>query len=123
MNNQPLTHPPPIMLTCCITKCTHAYFDNHISYILNEEATYEPEEDEDAGNSIFEEGMKQLMRMDRVKAIESTMAYNTMASQIKEFLTNFKDSNKTVTKEDIEGFFAQKLQERREQQRQNNAQR
>jgi E3 ubiquitin-protein ligase UBR7 len=94
-----------------------------MSYILNVEATYEPEEDEDAGNSIFEEGMKQLMRMDRVKAIESTMAYNTMASQIKEFLTNFKDSNRTVTKEDIEGFFAQKLQERRDQQRQNSAQR
>jgi hypothetical protein len=28
-------------------------------------------------------------------------------------LTNFKDTNKTVTKQDIEGFFAQKLEERR----------
>ncbi|KAI9290069.1 hypothetical protein BC943DRAFT_313222 [Umbelopsis sp. AD052] len=98
---------------CRCDKCRHSYLDNHISYLLTAETTYEPEEDEDAGNSIFEEGMKQLMRMDRVKAIESTMAYNTMASQIKEFLTNFKDTNKTVTKQDIEGFFAQKLEERR----------
>lgn len=84
---------------------------------MSVEKTYEPEEDEDAGSSIFEEGMKQLMRMDRVKAIESTIAYNTMASQIKEFLSDFKDTNKTVTKQDIEGFFARKLQERREQQK------
>ncbi|KAG2172209.1 hypothetical protein INT43_004750 [Umbelopsis isabellina] len=102
---------------CRCDKCTHAYFDNHISFLLSGEKTYEPEEDEDAGSSIFEEGMKQLMRMDRVKAIESTIAYNTMASQIKEFLSDFKDTNKTVTKQDIEGFFARKLQERREQQK------
>lgn len=50
--------------------------------------------------------MKQLQRIDRVKAIESLRAYTTLASDLKAFLTSFKESGKIVTKEDIEEFFA-----------------
>ncbi|RUS32435.1 hypothetical protein BC938DRAFT_475379 [Jimgerdemannia flammicorona] len=70
-----------------------------------EEKTYEPEEDEDAGMSLHDGGLKQLQRMDRVQALEGLTAYNKMAEQVKSFLQTFKDSGRTVTKEDVTKFF------------------
>lgn len=74
--------------------------------MLAEEKTYEPEEDEDAGRSLMEVGMEQLQRVDRVQALESLMAYKTLADDIKSYLETFKNTGKTVTKEDIDAFFA-----------------
>jgi E3 ubiquitin-protein ligase UBR7 len=50
--------------------------------------------------------MEQLQRVDRVQALESLMAYKTLANDIKTYLESFKDSGKIVTKKDIEEFFA-----------------
>lgn len=83
-----------------------SYKDQGVEYLLAEEKTFEPEEDEDAGRSLFEVGMEQLQRIDRVKAIESLRAYTTLASDLKTYLGTFKESGKIVTKEDIEEFFA-----------------
>lgn len=82
------------------------YKTNHVEYLLEEEKTYEPEEDEDAGKSLLEVGMEQLQRVDRVQALESLMAYKSLANDIKTYLESFKDSGKIVTKKDIEEFFA-----------------
>ncbi|KAI8092213.1 uncharacterized protein B0P05DRAFT_525289 [Gilbertella persicaria] len=99
---------------CKCQKCAETYKQNNVEFLLAEEKTYEPEEDEDAGKSLLEVGMEQLQRIDRVQALESLMAYKTLADDIKTYLESFKDTGKTVTKEDIEAFFAKKRQEREE---------
>ncbi|KAI9469703.1 MAG: hypothetical protein EXX96DRAFT_491758 [Benjaminiella poitrasii] len=93
---------------CKCTKCLEDYKTNNVEFLLTEEKTYEPEEDEDAGRSLLEIGMEQLQRVDRIKAIESLMAYKSLATDIKSFLEAFKDTGRVVTKEDIEAFFAVK---------------
>lgn len=50
--------------------------------------------------------MEQLQRVDRVQALESLMAYKTLADDIKTYFETFKDSGKIVTKQDIDAFFA-----------------
>ncbi|RUS13732.1 hypothetical protein BC937DRAFT_94867 [Endogone sp. FLAS-F59071] len=94
---------------CTCGKCSKAFTDNHVEFLLQEEKTYEPEEDEDAGMSLHDGGLQQLQRMDRVQAIEGMMAYNKMAEQVKSFLQTFKETGKTVTKEDVEKFFQGQL--------------
>ncbi|RUP47576.1 hypothetical protein BC936DRAFT_145573 [Jimgerdemannia flammicorona] len=97
---------------CRCSKCAKSFADNHVEFLLQEEKTYEPEEDEDAGMSLHDGGLKQLQRMDRVQALEGLTAYNKMAEQVKSFLQTFKDSGRTVTKEDVTKFFEDKLNER-----------
>lgn len=82
------------------------YKTNNVEYLLAEEKTFEPEEDEDAGKSLLEVGMEQLQRVDRVQALESLMAYKTLADDIKTYFETFKDTGKVVTKQDIDAFFA-----------------
>lgn len=82
------------------------YKENDLEFLLAEEQTYEPEEDEDAGKSLLEIGMEQLQRIDRVKVLESLMAYKDLAADLKNYFASFKDSGKVVTKEDIDEFFS-----------------
>lgn len=82
------------------------YKTHKVEYLLAEEKTYEPEEDEDAGKSLLEVGMEQLQRVDRVQALESLMAYKTLADDIKNYFETFKHTGKVVTKKDIDDFFA-----------------
>ncbi|KAI9484301.1 hypothetical protein BDB00DRAFT_984296 [Zychaea mexicana] len=93
---------------CQCKECAHAYKDHKIEYLLSEEETFEPEEDEDAGKSLVDAGMEHIMRMDRVQAMESIMAYKALSSQIKDFLQTFKDSGEVVTESHIRQFFAEK---------------
>ncbi|KAI7873702.1 uncharacterized protein EV154DRAFT_527785 [Mucor mucedo] len=99
---------------CKCTKCMADYKTHHVEYLLAEEKTFEPEEDEDAGKSLLEVGMEQLQRVDRVQALESLMAYKSLADDIKTYLEAFKDSGKVVTKQDIDAFFDAKRRERQE---------
>lgn len=82
------------------------YKTHQVEYLLAEEKTFEPEEDEDAGKSLLEVGMEQLQRVDRVQALESLMAYKALADDMKTYFKTFKDSGKVVTKQDIDAFFA-----------------
>ncbi|KAI9271964.1 putative zinc finger in N-recognin-domain-containing protein [Sporodiniella umbellata] len=97
---------------CRCEKCLEAYKAKGIEFLLEEETTFEPEEDQDASKSLLDIGMEQLQRMDRVKALESLMAYQHLAQDLKTYLSSFKDSGKTVTKEDVEAFFAVKIHKR-----------
>jgi hypothetical protein len=94
------------LLNFFLCKCVEEYKINNVEYLLAEEKTHEPEEDEDAGKSLLEVGMEQLQRVDRVQALESLMAYKSLADDIKTYLETFKDTGKVVTKQDIEDFFA-----------------
>ncbi|KAI9314723.1 hypothetical protein BX666DRAFT_1962790 [Dichotomocladium elegans] len=96
---------------CRCDKCKAAYSTHAINFLLEEEETYEPEKDEDAGRSLEDIGMEQMMRMDRVKALESIIAYQTLASQIKDYLRAFRESGEVVTEADIRRFFADRRRE------------
>lgn len=85
------------------------YKSHHVEHLLEEEATVEPENDEDAGKSLLEVGMEQLQRMDRVQAIESLRAFQTLSSDLKTFFESFKETGKVVTKEDVQEYFDVKL--------------
>ncbi|CEI86890.1 hypothetical protein RMCBS344292_01315 [Rhizopus microsporus] len=97
---------------CRCEECLRQYKESDLEFLLAEEQTYEPEEDEDAGKSLLEIGMEQLQRIDRVKVLESLMAYKDLAADLKNYFASFKDSGKVVTKEDIDEFFSAKLRER-----------
>ena len=60
-----------------------------------------------AGGSQYEEGMKALSEMDRVQQVEAIQGYNSMKSNLMDYLKTFAESGKTVSKEDIQQFFQQ----------------
>lgn len=97
---------------CKCATCKEGYKASNVEFLLTEEKTHEPEEDEDAGKSLMEVGMEQLQRVDRVQALESLLAYKTLADDIKNYFESFKNTGKIVTKEDINAFFDAKRQER-----------
>ncbi|EPB89142.1 hypothetical protein HMPREF1544_04009 [Mucor circinelloides 1006PhL] len=101
---------------CKCVQCMEDYKAHQVEYLLEEETTVEPENDEDAGKSLLEVGMEQLQRMDRVQAIESVRAFQTLASDLKQFFGTFKEEGKIVTKEDVQEYFDAKRRERQQQQ-------
>ncbi|KAL7317635.1 hypothetical protein PS15m_003967 [Mucor circinelloides] len=101
---------------CKCVQCMEDYKTHQVEYLLEEETTVEPENDEDVGKSLLEVGMEQLQRMDRVQAIESVRAFQTLASDLKQFFGTFKEEGKIVTKEDVQEYFDAKRRERQQQQ-------
>ncbi|CDH61415.1 e3 ubiquitin-protein ligase ubr7 [Lichtheimia corymbifera JMRC:FSU:9682] len=98
---------------CQCDTCKKAFVENGIEFLLSEEDTFEPEQDEDAGKSLLEMGMEQMNHMDRVQAIEGIIAYKKFATQIKEFLRGFAGSGEVVTPDDIRRFFEERDPENR----------
>ncbi|RPA84575.1 hypothetical protein BJ508DRAFT_412642 [Ascobolus immersus RN42] len=58
-----------------------------------------------SSGSLLERGEKALNTMDRVKAIEGVMAYNSLRDKVKEFLKPFAESGKEVGAEDVKAYF------------------
>ena len=61
----------------------------------------------DIKTSQYEDGMKALSDMDRTKQIEAIHGYNTMKSNLMEYLKKFAENKKVVREEDIQEFFQQ----------------
>ncbi|CAG8721416.1 6753_t:CDS:10, partial [Acaulospora morrowiae] len=97
---------------CRCAKCMDLYKKHHIEFILQEEETYEPPQDDEAQTSLFDSGMKLLTQMDRITAIEGAIAYAKLKDELVEFLKPFEESGKTVTEKDIRTFFESKRNER-----------
>ena len=51
--------------------------------------------------------MKALSEMDRVKQVEAIEGYNSMKSNLMEYLKKFAENGKVVREEDIQEFFQQ----------------
>ena len=51
--------------------------------------------------------MKALSEMDRVKQVEAIQGYNSMKSNLMDYLKSFAEEGKVVKKEDITAFFEQ----------------
>ena len=55
----------------------------------------------------YEKGMEELSKMDRVKQVEAIHGYNSMKSNLMEYLKKFAENGKVVRQEDIQEFFEQ----------------
>ena len=55
----------------------------------------------------YEKGMEALSSMDRVKQMEAIQGYNSMKSNLMEYLKKFAQNGKVVRQEDIQEFFQQ----------------
>ncbi|CAO3609670.1 unnamed protein product [Cunninghamella blakesleeana] len=94
---------------CRCEKCLNKYIDHKIEFLLKEEITIEPEEDEDAGKSLLEVGTEQISRLDRATVLESIHAYQLLSNQLKSYFKTFQESGKVVTEKDIRSFFDEKI--------------
>ncbi|KAI9024404.1 hypothetical protein CLU79DRAFT_834378 [Phycomyces nitens] len=95
---------------CLCTRCKENYRIHGLEYLKEEEKVYEPEEDDDDddGKSLLEAGMEHFQRLNHVQAVESALAYNAFAGELKQFLKKFQEAGEVVKKEDIHAFFAEK---------------
>ncbi|KAF9572120.1 hypothetical protein EC968_010206 [Mortierella alpina] len=99
-------------LLCQCAQCMALYTEESVPFILGEEAIYEDEEDDEADTSILESGMKKLNEMDRVQMMDGMLAYSKMRDEIRNFLQPFSEQGKVVTSDDIQAFFAAKMEQR-----------
>ncbi|KAF9948438.1 hypothetical protein BGZ72_009657 [Mortierella alpina] len=99
-------------LLCQCAQCMARYTEENVAFILGEEAIYEDEEDDEADTSILESGMKKLNEMDRVQMMDGMLAYSKMRDEIRNFLQPFSEQGKVVTSDDIQAFFAAKMEQR-----------
>eukprot|EP00095_Tigriopus_kingsejongensis_P001236 maker-scaffold160_size295910-snap-gene-1.36 protein:Tk01236 transcript:maker-scaffold160_size295910-snap-gene-1.36-mRNA-1 annotation:"c14orf130 homolog" len=67
---------------------------------------YESQSKQKEGSSQYEDGMKALSEMDRVKQIEAIQSYNSMKSNLMDYLKKFAENGKVVRQEDIQEFFS-----------------
>jgi len=94
---------------CSCPDCAKMYLESGVSFLTSHEDTvhhYE-EKSKAAGGSQYEEGMKALSEMDRVKQVEAIEGYNSMKSNLMEYLKKFAENGKVVREEDIQEFFQQ----------------
>ena len=53
----------------------------------------------------YEEGIKALSELDRVRQVEAIESYNSMKSSLMGYLKSFAEGKKVVREEDIRNFF------------------
>jgi E3 ubiquitin-protein ligase UBR7 len=95
---------------CKCSDCIKKYQESSLDYLLDLEDTVHHYENktETTKTSQYEDGMKVLSEMDRSKQIDAIHGYNSMKSNLTEYLKKFAENKKVVRQEDIQEFF-QKL--------------
>ena len=94
---------------CKCPDCRTIYQERNLDFLLNSEDTvhhYEKKA-ETRKSSQYEDGMKVLSEMDRSNQIEAIHGYNSMKSNLMEYLKKFAENKKVVRAEDIQEFFQQ----------------
>jgi len=118
------THRPALFMIgewrkqlCRCPECEKMYSDSGVDFLPKLEDTvhfYEAKAKENGeGSSQYEEGMKALSEMDRVKQVEAIQGYNTMKSNLMDYLKKFAENGKVVRQEDIQEFFQQMSSKKR----------
>lgn len=79
-------------------------------WLFAEEATYEPQEEEQEEKTLLQLGAEALNTLPREKALDGLKAYEKMSSSVKDFLKPFADTGKTVEAADINNFFSEQQQ-------------
>ncbi|RKP37471.1 hypothetical protein BJ085DRAFT_18905 [Dimargaris cristalligena] len=76
-----------------------------LTFILDDDAPYEPEKDTDSSVSLFDSGMRALATMGQSETIDGIIAYNRLRDELKSYLAPFASSGQVVTEADIRRFF------------------
>ena len=94
---------------CNCSTCSKMYQELSLDFLIDPEDTvhYYENKSADIKTSQYEDGMKALSDMDRTKQIEAIHGYNTMKSNLMEYLKKFAENKKVVREEDIQEFFQQ----------------
>ncbi|XP_059091359.1 putative E3 ubiquitin-protein ligase UBR7 [Tigriopus californicus] len=93
---------------CSCKGCREKLAENHLEFVKDLEDTvhhYESQS-EQKESSQYEDGMKALSEMDRVKQVEAIQSYNSMKSNLMDYLKKFAENGKVVRQEDIQEFFS-----------------
>ncbi|KAI9206116.1 uncharacterized protein BJ171DRAFT_498758 [Polychytrium aggregatum] len=98
---------------CRCDECRRRYEEFNAMHLITTERSWEPPEDEEAGSSLMDMGMRQLNRIDRVQAIDGARAYVDLKEGIMNHLRQFAGTDHVITKDDIMAFFEAKLQGRK----------
>ncbi|KAI9221032.1 hypothetical protein BC828DRAFT_382124 [Blastocladiella britannica] len=97
---------------CRCTECTQRAATS-LPWLHAPESVWTPEDDPDAGKSLYDAGIEMLHRVDRVAAIEGMHAMDTLAASLKDHLRAFAEAGKTVGEQDITDFFEALKQKKR----------
>lgn len=103
-------------ILCRCDSCQDLYKNAGVSYLIDPLDTVQAYEEEGemkrnkshsgpGSGSGYEQGMKALSTLDRIKQVEAIHRYNEMQEHLKAYLAKFAENKKVVRAEDIKEFF------------------
>ncbi|KAL1758381.1 hypothetical protein FB107DRAFT_207122 [Schizophyllum commune] len=90
---------------CRCEECLPSLLANR--FLLEDEETWEPPEDEDSGRSLEELGLRALNNLPRDRAIDGIMQFNALKDHLVGYLRPFAQEGKVVGETDVRSFFAE----------------
>ncbi|KAJ2706526.1 hypothetical protein FB645_001536 [Coemansia sp. IMI 203386] len=90
---------------CTCLDCMRLIETQNLDFLIGDDEVIEPEEDKARSESIYDAAMQQLSKMDATRAIDAATAYQSLSSNLKEYLRPFADSGTVITDKDIKEFF------------------
>merc|ERR1719270_1012832 len=91
---------------CKCDDCLKLYQLENVAFLIDEEDTVHFYESQAKNEGTqYEKGMEELSKMDRVKQVEAIQGYNSMKTNLMEYLKKFAENGKVVRQEDIQEFF------------------
>ncbi|KAL1713019.1 hypothetical protein EV715DRAFT_212555 [Schizophyllum commune] len=90
---------------CRCEECLPSLLAN--KFLLKDEETWEPPEDEDSGRSLEELGLRALNNLPRDRAIDGIMHFNALKDHLVGYLRPFAQEGKVVGETDVRSFFAE----------------
>ncbi|KAL1692810.1 hypothetical protein GGG16DRAFT_123725 [Schizophyllum commune] len=90
---------------CRCEECLPSLLAN--KFLLEDEETWEPPEDEDSGRSLEELGLRALNSLPRDRAIDGIMHFNALKDHLVGYLRPFAQEGKVVGETDVRSFFAE----------------
>jgi E3 ubiquitin-protein ligase UBR7 len=98
---------------CRCDSCQTLYETQSLSFLMDDQDTVQAYEEQGKASgengqpsSRYEQGLKALSSLDRIKQVEAIEEYNNMKIQLKEYLQKFAENKKVVREEDIREFFS-----------------
>ncbi|KAJ9594325.1 hypothetical protein L9F63_014242 [Diploptera punctata] len=100
-------------LLCRCESCKKLYGSHEVLFLMDEQDTVQAYEEQGKASgengqpsSQYEQGLRALSSLDRIKQVEAIEEYNNMRIQLKEYLQKFAENKKVVREEDIREFFS-----------------
>nr|CAG4645596.1 EOG090X07TK [Lynceus sp. MCZ IZ 141354] len=104
---------------CKCASCLKLYNDQGVTFLIDDSDTVQAYEAQGQatrqkqGND-YERGLEALASLNRVQQVEAISEFNSLQTELKDFLSKFAESRKVVRESDIREFF-EELQSRKRQ--------